>query len=244
MFKMIQGCLQGFKHIVWVELACAKVYEGFRSILAMSEPQSLATGLTADFWEGRYQEGTARWDLGQPAPPFVDLLQSPAAPKPGRIAVLGSGNGHDALLFAEHGFDVVGFDFAPSAIATATATAKDRGLTAQFLQRDIFGLAEEFADAFDYVLEHTCFCAISPEQRSKYEKLVQAILRPGGELIGLFWAHEREGGPPFGVSVTELKQQFEPDFEVLSLILAANSVESRRNEEYLARLRVRKAARL
>ena len=62
-------------------------------------------------------------DTGQAAPPFVSLLKSPQAPTPGTMAVLGSGNGHDALLFSGHGFEVVGFDFAPSAIANSTASA-------------------------------------------------------------------------------------------------------------------------
>ena len=198
--------------------------------------------LTADFWEGRYQDGTDRWDLGQPAPPFVNLLQSAQAPSPGRMAVLGSGRGHDALLFAAHGFEVIGFDFAPSAVADARAAARRLGYDkAKFLQRDIFGLAEEFTDSFDYVLEHTCFCAILPTQRADYLHLVRQILRPEGEVIGLFWAHERPGGPPFGIALADLNQQLQQVFAVQSLQLAANSVEGRRNEEYLARLRHKSA---
>lgn len=202
-------------------------------------PNSDSPLLTPNFWEGRYQEGTARWDLGEPAPPFVSLLQSSDAPKPGRMAVLGSGRGHDALLFAEHGFEVIGFDFAPSAIADSTQIAQARGLSAQFLQRDIFELGNEFAQYFDYVLEHTCYCAIDPGQRSDYVRLVQTLLRPHGELIGLFWAHDRSGGPPFGTSPDALRQQFADAFEEVSFVRAINSVESRRNEEYLVRLRVR-----
>lgn len=210
-----------------------------------SDPQPNAQpnsqpNLTADFWEGRYQDGTARWDLGQPAPPFVSLLQSNRAPSPGRVAVLGSGRGHDALLFAAHGFEVVGFDFAPSAVADARTAARHLGYDkAQFLQRDIFGLAEEFASSFDYVLEHTCFCAILPTQRTDYLHLVEQILRPGGEVIGLFWAHERLGGPPFGIALADLNEQLQQFFAVESLQLVENSVEGRRNEEYLARLQLR-----
>ncbi|NJO79874.1 MAG: methyltransferase domain-containing protein [Cyanobacteria bacterium RM1_2_2] len=190
----------------------------------------------ATFWEERYQDGTARWNLGQPAPPFVPFLGSPEAPLPGRIAVLGAGHGHDALLFAEHGFEVVAFDFAPSAIAVGTEAARSRGLSAQFLQRDIFTLPEEFSASFDYVLEHTCFCAISPDQRSDYVNVVRSILRPGGNLIALFWAHERPGGPPFGVTVADLRQYFAPYFDFLMFDLASDSVESRKDEEYLAYL--------
>jgi SAM-dependent methyltransferase len=194
--------------------------------------------LTSDFWEGRYQDGTTRWDLGQPAPPFVTLLNATDAPKPGRIAVLGAGRGHDALLFADRGFDVVGFDFAPSAIQEATIAARSHHLTAQFLQRDIFELGNEFANEFDYVLEHTCYCAIEPSQRSDYVRVVQTILRPAGELIGLFWAHSRPGGPPFGTTATEIKQQFVA-FEPILFTQPTNSIDSRKDEEYLVRFRLK-----
>lgn len=195
--------------------------------------------LTPDFWEGRYQEGTDRWDLGQPAPPFVDLLNSANAPPPGRLIALGAGRGHDALLFAEHGFDVVGIDFAPAAVAAASQTAQARGLAAHFLQRDIFDLPQEFAHSFDYVLEHTCFCAIDPAQRTAYVQLVRSLLKPQGELIALFWAHTRPGGPPYGTTAEELHQRFEAGFERVSFDRPSNSIESRSGEEYLVRLRVK-----
>lgn len=143
--------------------------------------------LTAKAWEQKYQECRDRWDLGCPAPPLINLLASANAPQPGKIAVLGCGKGHDALLFAEARFEVTGFDFAPSAIAEAKITAKAREISAQFWQRDIFTLNDDFADCFDYVLEHTCFCAISPEKRSQYVEVVRSILRQGGKLIGLFY---------------------------------------------------------
>ncbi|NEQ27661.1 MAG: methyltransferase domain-containing protein, partial [Microcoleus sp. SIO2G3] len=177
-------------------------------------------------------------DLAQPAPPFVSLLDSPDAPKPGRMIVLGMGRGHDALLFGDRGFSVTGVDFAPSAIEAATAAAQSRGLKAEFLQRDIFDLLPEFAGQFDYVLEHTCFCAIALEQRPAYVNLVRSLLHRDGELIALFWAHDRSGGPPFGTSTAELHQLFGSAFDI-SLESVANSIAARQNEEYLGRLRVR-----
>lgn len=197
------------------------------------------TNLSPHFWEQRYQEGKTAWDLGQPAPPFVTLLASDQAPPPGRIAVLGAGRGHDALLFADRGFDVVGFDLAPSAIAEATLAAQTRHLSAQFLERDIFHLEPAFAGQFDYVLEHTCFCAIAPELRIDYVHLVHWLLRPAGELIALFWAHAMPGGPPFGSTVAELQQRFAAQFDALSFAIAPHSVDSRQGTEYLARLRRR-----
>lgn len=190
-----------------------------------------------EFWEAHYQEGTTRWDLGQAAPPFVSLLDSPTAPLPDRMAVLGAGRGYDALLFAQKGFEVIGFDFAPSAIADSTALAQNSGIPAQFLQRSIFDLPAEFPNYFNYVLEHTCFCAIDPSDRPAYVKLVKSLLKPQGELIALFWAHSKPGGPPFGTTIAEIQEYFQSDFEITSLTLATNSAPERQGEEYLGRFK-------
>lgn len=190
-----------------------------------------------NFWEARYQEGAARWDIGQPAPPFVKFLNSPGAPVDGRVAVLGCGRGYEALLFASRGFEVVGFDFAPSAIAAASRLAQAAGISARFLQRDIFDLVDEFTGYFDFVVEHTCFCAISPEKRPQYVRLVNSILRPGGILIGLFFTHSRAGGPPFGVTPAEIERYFSGDFDIISLAPAAESVPARQGEEHFALFR-------
>lgn len=189
----------------------------------------------SEYWENHYQEGTTRWDLGRAAPPLQSLLNSAQAPPAGKIAVLGCGRGYDAMLFAEHGFEAIGFDFASSALADATALAQTYGSSAKFMQRDIFQLPAEFSHEFDCVLEHTCFCAIDPSLRSAYVKLVRDILRSQGEIIGLFWAHTRPGGPPFGTTTEEVQQLFTPDFNILSLELVTNSIPERQGDEYLGR---------
>jgi methyl halide transferase len=208
-----------------------------QSVEPMLDP--ILTELTADGWERRYQEGSDRWDLGCPAPPLDQLLNSDQAPLPGRMAGLGIGSGQDAMRFAAAGFDVVGFDFAPSAIARATANAQSRGLTIAFHQQNIFELAPEWHHGFDYVLEHTCFCAIDPALRSAYVQVVRQLLRPQGKLIALFFTHSREGGPPFGVTPQAIRDYFEPDFELLRFELAMDSVRDRQGEEHLAIFQVR-----
>jgi methyl halide transferase len=194
----------------------------------------------SSYWEQRYHEGSDRWDLGQPAPPFVSWLESHATSLPrGRVAVLGCGRGYDALLFASYGFEVVGFDFAPAAIVAATKNAASTGSSAQFLQRNIFDLSLEFPSHFDLVIEHTCFCAIAPEQRAAYVQLVHNILRPQGEFLGLFFTHDRPSGPPFGVTPNEIRQYFEPKFEILSLTPVTNSIPERQGEEHLGHFRAK-----
>jgi len=191
------------------------------------------------FWDGLYQAGRSGWDLGRPSPPFEELLAGPAAPTAGRLAVVGCGRGNDALLFARHGFAVTGFDFAPSAVDAARAASASAGLHAEFVQTDIFAVPSSYHGAFDYVLENTCFCAIDPARRSEYVGVIHDLLRPGGELIALFFAHGRPGGPPFTTDAEEVRRLFDDSFVVEHLGPAANSAEPRRGKELFGRLRRR-----
>jgi methyl halide transferase len=186
------------------------------------------------FWAEKYQaDHRPPWDLGQAAPPFTSFLAAHPELTPGKTAALGSGLGNDALLFAQQGFEVTGFDFVEVAVLGATQAAANAKLAATFLQRDLFELGREFANQFDYVVEHTCYCAIEPTRRDEYVQLVYEILKPGGHLIGLFWAHDRQGGPPFGSDAAELRDRFANRFKILSFELAADSISSRQGQEYL-----------
>ena len=144
------------------------------------------------------------------------------------------------MLFAAAGFEVVGFDFAPSAIDRAIAAAKDRDLNnIQFLQRNIFELETEFHNSFDYVLENTCFCAIDPLLRSDYVQTVKQLLRPNGTLIALFYTHNRSGGPPFGVKPKEVLAYFKADFTAIAFGKSKDSIDKRNGEEHLGIFQVR-----
>ena len=171
---------------------------------------------TSEFWEQRYREGRTRWDLGGPTPVFVRLLESAQAPPPGTMAVLGCGAGHDVLLFARHGFQATGFDFAPSAIRAGVSAARAAGLEARarFEEADIFDLPARYAGGFEYILERACFCAINPADRERYVEVARALLKPGGRLIGDFFIGPKEGGPPFAATPEEIRRSFEPHFSV------------------------------
>lgn len=184
-----------------------------------------------EFWESRYRENQMPWDLDEPAPPFVTLLKETLHDlPPGKMAVLGSGSGHDAALFAQHGFEVTGFDFATGAVARAQARY---GKIATFVEADIFSLPPEYTHTFDYVLEHTCFCAIHPSKRFAYVEAVKRLLKPQGQFLALFWMHQEWGGPPFKTTETEVRSLFEPTFDIQWHISAPNSIERRAGEEWL-----------
>ena len=146
--------------------------------------------------------------------------------------VLGCGRGHDAIALARHGFEVTAVDFAPSAIAFAQQRADQERLSIRFEQRDIFSLLPDYAGAFDYVFEHTCFCAIGPQKRQAYVELVHDLLMPGGSLVAVFYTHGESGGPPYDVRPIELKRLFEARFTIKALGTTTHSVTERFGKEH------------
>jgi SAM-dependent methyltransferase len=130
-------------------------------------------------------------------------------------------------------------DFAPEAIAAARELALKEGAKVTFLLEDLFRLDPEKHGVFDILLEQTCFCAIDPDRRQDYVRMAVRMIRPGGELVGLFYVHGREGGPPWTTTAEEVRSLFCEDFDFLEFAITEHSVESRKGEEILARLRRR-----
>ncbi|WP_041763096.1 methyltransferase domain-containing protein [[Leptolyngbya] sp. PCC 7376] len=117
----------------------------------------------SSFWETKYSTAEYRWDLGQPTPPLVAFFEGTITPSSGKIVVLGCGRGHDAVFLADQGLAVTAVDFAPSAIAATEELAQEKEVSLTTLEQDIFNLEKTHKGYFDYLFEHTCFCAIAPE---------------------------------------------------------------------------------
>ena len=67
---------------------------------------------------------------------------------------------------------------------------------------DLFNPPPGFHGAFDWIIEHTCFCAIDPAMRPRYVQAAAALLKPGGRLFAIFYLDPAAGRqPPFGVTI-------------------------------------------
>lgn len=186
----------------------------------------------ASYWDAIYRdETTPGWDLGAPSPALAYALRQDWF-KPGRVAVLGCGYGHDAALLAAHGFEVDAFDIAPCAVRGAKARYK-HVKRLRFHRADLFKLGR-YADKFDHVYEYTCFCAIDPSRRPEFAQAVHRLLKPKGVLFGCFYNHGREGGPPFDVTKAEVKRTFGPLFKIRKLAATRHSIERRKGAELWA----------
>ena len=169
--------------------------------------------MTETDWESRYQTGDMPWEKGEPSPGLVDFLAAhPDLPR-GSVLVPGCGTGHDAREWARAGFRVLGIDLAPSAIRLARERTAAQGLTAEFHVADF--LTETPPEPFDWLFEHTLYCAIDPQRRDDYVRAALRWIKPGGSLLGVQYMIRDREGPPFGCTQEELMERFGPHFELL-----------------------------
>lgn len=173
----------------------------------------MATMTSETDWEERYQSGDMPWEKGEASPGLVDFLTAhPELPR-GTVCVPGCGTGHDVRAWARGQFIATGLDIAPSAIRLAQERTAAAGLTAQFQQQDF--LSDAPLQPFDWLFEHTLFCAIDPGQRERYVQAALRWLRPGGQYLAVNYLIRDKDGPPFGTTREELFERFSPHFDLL-----------------------------
>ncbi len=170
-------------------------------------------------WEAHYRAGEIPWDRGSAAPPMMELIERHGVELlgGGPVLVPGCGLGHDVRAIAGFEVAVTGLDISKTAVAKARGLS--RGGPAAYEHGDFLDPGWGEGRSFSAIWEHTCFCAISPQQRRAYAESAAAILPAGGILAGVFYlmphdpGEDEESGPPFKVSVAELEQTFAPWFE-------------------------------
>lgn len=182
----------------------------------------------ANFWTNIYQTETPGWEIEQPAPALQSVLPQIKLPK-SRVLVLGSGSGEDAAHFARQGHVVTAVDFSDEALGRAKKKFPDLPIT--WLKSDIFKLPEKFNGQFDVVFEHTCYCAINPDKRNELVQVWRRVLSPRGQLLGIFFVHDKPAGPPFGGSEWEVRKRLQGKFQFLYWTRWHHSLENRQSKE-------------
>jgi hypothetical protein len=158
-------------------------------------------------WEGRFREGTTRWERPALHPAFIDWRESGAL-TPCRILIPGAGRSGEPLALAEAGFDVTVIDAAPSAVATQNARLERVHMRARVELGDLFTWSP--AQLFDAVYDQACLCALAPALWPEYAARLHGWLRPGGALFVLFMQTGRAGGPPFDCPLPAMQRLFDP----------------------------------
>jgi len=185
-------------------------------------------------WDLRYQEHDTPWDKGDVAPILLQLLEErPALFQSSMQALVpGCGSGYDAFALAKHGIQTTGFDISTTALTFAAENFPHKNVTWQ--QGDIFCDLPDHK--YDTIWEHTCFCAILPEQRDAYVQTMARTLKPKGFLIGVFFIEtgmEEGKGPPFKASIDTIKQHFFSHFSLEYQLAPKVSYPGREGKEHL-----------
>ena len=142
-------------------------------------------------WDSAYREqahfeGPPPWNIGEPQPELAALV---AAGK-FRSDVLDAGCGFAelSLALADQGYTVVGVDLTPTAVAAATKSAQERGLTtATFVQADITSFSG-YDGRFSTVADSTLFHSLPIEGRDGYLRAVHRAAAPGASYFVLVFA--------------------------------------------------------
>ena len=97
---------------------------------------------------------------------------------------------------------------------------------------DLFQLPAAWEGRFDWVFEHTCFCAIPPERRADYVSAISRVLKPGGNYLAIFFLDPGvEQGPPHGTTREEISGLFDPDLELLEEWIPEKAFAGREGQE-------------
>lgn len=184
--------------------------------------------LDSTYWDQRYRQAQTGWDVGdvsRPMKEYIDRLPR----KNLRILIPGCGNAYEAMYLLQQGFtDITVIDIAP------TLTENLKRQLADFIPVPLKVLTGDFftlEGTYDLILEQTFFCALPPVMRPDYVVKMKELLSPAGQLAGVLFNRDFEGGPPFGGSIAEYEMLFSPHFNDLRLAPCYNSIEPRKNTE-------------
>lgn len=193
---------------------------------------------TSPYWCNKYTSSNFKpgWELNDVHPGFRHLLPQLKLNR-SRVLVLGCGSGNDAAFLAEQGHLVTAVDFSSTALASAQKKYSNLK-NISWRQYDI--LSPEFKtfltkSKFDLILEHTCYCAISPEQRSQLVERWKFGLEEKGYLLGIFFTMWRPEAPPFGGTEWELRERLKSSFDFMywHRLKGKTAVEERLGKELL-----------
>jgi SAM-dependent methyltransferase len=108
-----------------------------------------------------------------------------------RAVVVGCGTGDDAGHLRSRGFEALGFDIAPTAVAWARRRFPDT----EFRVADLLGLPQDMLAAFDLVFEAYTLQALPVEIRDAAIDGVASLVAPSGTLLVVTYGRAPEEDP-------------------------------------------------
>jgi SAM-dependent methyltransferase len=182
----------------------------------------------AAYWQQRYAVGDTPWDKGVAHPALEVWLQKNPPAAGAKVLVPGCGSGHEVRAWEAAGARAVGLDIAPGAVDLASSF----GGSGVYHTGSIFAPPAGWQETFDWIFEHTCFCAFEPKDRPLYARSIDKLLRPGGCFLAIFYMRpDHDESPPYGSEEAELLELFAPGLRPLSRHIAEPTFPGREGRE-------------
>lgn len=171
-------------------------------------------------------DGTAPWDIGQPQPEVVRLME--AHQFHGRVLDVGCGTGENAILIAMSGHPVTAVDFVPAAIDVARQKSEERHVDVDWHVADALQLTDATDGLYDTVLDSGVFHVFGDDDRRRYVDQLTQVTAPAGLLhIIVFSDAEGGGDGPRRVRREELIAAFGDGWELVDLVETRYGISSR-----------------
>jgi SAM-dependent methyltransferase len=147
-------------------------------------------------FDDAYKTRTAPWVIGEPQPAIVELER--AGRIRGKVLDVGCGTGEHTILLTRFGYDVLGIDFSPQAVAQARQNAATNGVDARFEVADALNLPVR--PTYDTIVDSALFHIVDDADRARYVASLHGVCRPGAIVHVLALS---DAGRGFGPEVSE-----------------------------------------
>jgi len=163
-------------------------------------------------YEKASQPSDLLWHSEEPSPFLVKAMQT--RKQPGKALDLGCGAGVFSVYMAQAGYQVTGLDFIPKALELARQLAKEKNVSVNWVQADLFAWNPE--KKFDIILDSGCLHTISNKEQFK-EKIVSWLVPGGDFILGHFGRRSFFDWRPVGPirrSKDDLEKLFRPELNL------------------------------
>ena len=169
-------------------------------------------------WNTMYQTGATVWDQNTPDGHLVSLVEQGKV-KPCMTIDIGCGRGNESLYLAQKGFQVIGMDISPVAIAQAKERIPS-GI------ENLFFSCVNFLDSGDslkglagFALDRRAFHFLDEDESMEYVRILAFKLRTGGKYMLIVSSEYEEGDTRKHYSEEALRMLFHAWFDLLSIEL-------------------------
>jgi hypothetical protein len=128
---------------------------------------------------------------------------------PVRTLIPSADMAEEAVLLAQLGFPVTVVDPRREALDGLAARARQAKVEVDVYRDSFFVVPPTLFGPVELIVDRTCFHALPPIERPAWADRVGRILPVGGRLAGLFLVRRERQGPPYPVTLTDLRRTLE-----------------------------------